>query len=445
MPTFRGFVESIEARGDGWIEFVVHAVHAGGERGTFFIRDLDGDQTQTNRRLSKLGLLRDALSSVLPVQLQYTETDNQGNITDDLTVFPRPFFEGRGPGRAVSGTVIGVSVIERGPESSATPYRDESDLAFAEILTDTGSVERVLVDLQRPDALTGHAFLRILQRGFETRRPVELSISTGLAEPKGVDRVRQFEADRIPAGFVLNAGWKFVEPAELTYIVAFLERIGQRYESYDCDNPLYLSHLSVVYTTAPKQYPSGDVSEDGSFVASSGEARVHCDSPLLEVLKAALRDGLQVELGLDEEATIHEVVLVSHLGSAARPIWIEVHRSTHTDTPARLLCDNVPTIRAVDGSQLDEIPRSVDWNGKAYFNEGIWRFVILAANPTSLLVDGEEICPDPPVQPGGTGYYQARRAARTVHAYLNGVHSIAIRVDDHTCAAPFRLHVYRIR
>jgi len=55
-------------------------------------------------------------------------------------------------------------------------------------------------------------------------------------------------------------------------------------------------------------------------------------------LEAALRDGLQVKLGL-ADTRIHEVEMVGRLGSAARPVWICITRKVlpHEPAPGRRL------------------------------------------------------------------------------------------------------------
>ncbi len=55
-------------------------------------------------------------------------------------------------------------------------------------------------------------------------------------------------------------------PAEtLIYKHAFIERLGQRYESYDPTAAEALSMMQVTYTIAPEQTPEGDISVNGSF------------------------------------------------------------------------------------------------------------------------------------------------------------------------------------
>ena len=62
MAIYRGFVQSILVRDDGWVETAIEAVHAGNAIQTFFIPNLDGDLTQAHKRLGQLSLLRDALA-----------------------------------------------------------------------------------------------------------------------------------------------------------------------------------------------------------------------------------------------------------------------------------------------------------------------------------------------------------------------------------------------
>src|SRR6267378_381684 len=112
MATFKGFVQAIQARGDGWLEVSVLATHAGNDLRSFLIEDLDGNIDDNNRRLAQLGLLRDALTRVLPVELEYRVDSERGNVVEDVTVHPRPAIEGRGPGRRVEGTVIHLGIAE---------------------------------------------------------------------------------------------------------------------------------------------------------------------------------------------------------------------------------------------------------------------------------------------------------------------------------------------
>jgi hypothetical protein len=452
MSIYRGFVRSLQVRDDGWVETVLQAVHAGNSTETFFIRDLDGDMEVAHKRLAHLSLLRDALARVLPVEIEYEADTKQGNIVEDITLYPRPSIDGRTGNRRIEGTVIGLSISEFGPEG-ISPYMDKPDLASALILTESGAIELVMLDLQRPDFMTAQAMLALLREAFRTRRPIAVLVMAEYESTKG----KKYDT---PPGYIQACEWLTVRTEDLDYLNAFVERLGQRYESFASDEASALSHVKVLYTTAPGQTPDGDVSDNGSFTPETKEAWVHSDSPLFARLEAALRDRLMVIIGLKENH-VHEVELVGHLGSAARPIWIEVNRSLVPIKDPANLCENVPTIQSVDTQDLNEIPVSLSWRGNAYFNEGIWRFVIKSLNPHSIMIDGKTPCCNTSLIPHQSaelygdivakidasvskGYERSRRGTQ-YHAYLNGMHTVELILRDRTCSQPFQLLAFRIR
>jgi hypothetical protein len=465
MASYRGFVNSLQIRDDGWVEFIIQAVHAGNTTKTFFITNLDGEITTAHKRLAHLSLLRDALLRVLPVNVEYTSDPERGEVVEDITVFPRPSIAGRQPSNRIEGTVIGLAILERGPESGTTPYVDEADLAGVTLLRDDGSIEQLLLDLQRPDVNTAHAMLSLLREAFRTRRPVALSISGDqrfdtpntrgtVADDRrraGVKTATAAATGHQPTtGFIQACEWITVPEETLEYLYAFIERLGQRYESYDESEAPRLSNVKVLYTTAPSQTPEGDVSDNGSFVPITSKAFVHGDSPLLQRLEAALRDSLQVKLGLSEDK-VHEVEMVSHLGSAARPIWIQVNQAALPPPEDATACRNDPTIQSPTASDFDSMPVSVSWRGDAYFNEGLWRFVINSGAECKLLIDGSSpCCQSSPkslnVMPDKSYISDFRNAASCIcHIYLEGMHRVELTLSGRTCAQPFQLNAYRIR
>ncbi len=435
MPSFKGFVQTLQVRDDSWVEFTCLAPHAGNATQSFLIRALDGDIDAAHRRLGQLGLLRDAVARVLPVEVDYDNDDHLGRLVRDLTIHPRPTLEGRDGLRSVEGVVIGIAVADIDPQSSASPYLDPADLAGITILTDTGGLEVGLIDLQRPDALTGHGMLRLCAEARRSRRPIRARIATGRRDD---DRTHaRTDHHKAPPGIVTSVQWLQPEEASLDEVYAFVERLEQRSESWEPGDGAVYSHLRVTYTTAPGQTPAGDISDNGAFLPQRREAVVHADSPLVALLEAALRDSLQVRLGLLEQE-IHEVLLVSKLGSAARPIWIEVTRNAQPAPPG--LCDNVPTIGSPDSDDLDQVPVSLAWRGLAYFVEGIWRFRVASEAEATLRIDGERPCG------GATAPDDDGRARPSLyHAYANGLHRIEVTVTGRHCDQPFSLEVYRLR
>lgn len=439
MPTYRGFVETLESRSDGWVELTLCAAHSGGQRRTFLIPNLDGDLEKTNRRLAQLGLARDALARVLPVELQFSSDQEQGDLVDDLAIHPRPSFESRRGGRWVSGVVIGVGVHERGPENASTPYRDEADLASVTLLADDGTVEGLLIDLQRPDPGTGAALLELATLSWRTRRKVEAQVYSAFEDrPKLRARI----TDPAP-GFVIVLRFPALESVDLDLVDAFVERITQRSASFDSSDAPGYSHCDVDITTAPEQSPIGDVSENGTFQPTTRTARIHLDHPALSHLREALCSGLAVRLGLVENQ-IHQVTLISPLGSAARPIWITTRREPVCEDGARP-CDNVPTVRTPSAQVLDQTPLSQRWSGDGYFRAGIWRFVVESAHTGSVHLTVDGVPPACYEAPTATHDHPARDFAKVAHAYLEGLHRVELLIRDRACSASFRFAAYRIR
>ena len=452
MSIQRGLVRSIEARNDGWIEVILVAPHANDDTRTMFIPNLDGDLTVVHRRLAKLALLRDALAQTLPVEVDFERTDGQGDLIEDVRILRTRSIAGHKGDWWINGHVIALTIRERGPESNATPYTDEPDEALVAVLQDDGSVGSYRLDLQRRYEATGHAMLEMLAEARQTRRTIRLHVQARLDDEKqGL------------GGVIVGTAWPALETQYLNEEIAFIERIGQRYESLDTDTPEdSFERVSVKYTTAPDQHPEGDISENGSFMPEAKQAWVHQDSVLVPRLMAALREGLQVKLGL-LEGEIHAVEVISPLGSAAKPIWITFGGETLCEESTDA-CFNEPTITPPSQAMLDGVPRAVSWKGQAYFNKGIWRFVIYSSDSVALKVDDKTPCAEVEAHsgvsydkaPSMSHYQQGYIAGSTgtgdrtlssvmAHCYLNGLHDVEIIVRGKTCGSPFKAIIYRVR
>ena len=362
MTTFRGLVNTLQIRNDGWVEVILQAVHANNTIQTFFIKNLDGDITMAHKRLGQLSLLRDAITRILPVEIDYEIDEAQGNLISDVMVHPRPSVAGHIFSTPIQGTIIGISITELGPLSGLYPYTDAPDIAAITLLQEDGTIVALHLDLQREETLTMHAMLRLLQKALKNRRPV--IIITANTEPSADNKV----ADRSTAtslanqsAYIIGCEWVKVPEVMLDYCHAFIECLGQRYESYDSLDAAALSEVSVIYTTAPEQTPEGDISENGAFTPITQTAWVHSDSPLLNLLQMALSHGFQVQFGLLEDK-IHEVEIVSHLGSAARPIWICINQS-FAQEKSEANCNNTPTIQSLNSNSLNEMSLSIFWKG----------------------------------------------------------------------------------
>ena len=78
MPTIRGFVERLEIGRAGLV--TASLSHDDGTQADYLISDLDADPERFNERLSKLGILRDAMTRAEPVEIEFDQGDNEGQL-----------------------------------------------------------------------------------------------------------------------------------------------------------------------------------------------------------------------------------------------------------------------------------------------------------------------------------------------------------------------------
>lgn len=451
MATFKGLVNTLQIRDDGWVEVMVKAVHAGNATMMLFIKDLDGDISIAHKRLGQLSLLRDAVARVLPVEIDYQADAAEGNLITEVSIHPRASIDGRKANTFIEGIVIGLSIAEIGPVSGLTPYLDSPDLAGVTLLKEEGSIVNLLLDLQREEKMTMHAMLELLQTAHRNRRPVRVQVSvdsdvnsldTGNLSGKSFGTLSSSSRK----GLIEACEWVTIQDQTLEYCHAFIERMSLRYESYDPATTVGLTHIKVVYSTVPAQIPEGDVSQNGSFVPATSIAWVHHDSPLFKFLKMALKKGLQVRLGLLEDQ-IHEVEVASHLGSSVHPIWICVNQSVEpSDCDNGSGCSNVPTVQNPTGTSLGSIPACVVWRGRGYFNEGVWCFKVTSSSPFQIRVDCNKPCCAPQCDKCCHCSTAENQASTEVsHFYLKGMHTVKLILNGYQSAQPFELQIYRIR
>lgn len=456
MSLQRGYVQSIEARNDGWVEVVILALNAGNTRHTYFVPSLDGDLSKAHQRLTQVSLMRDALARSCPVELQYTTDEKQGALIQEVTIYTHTSLDGRAAAYWVEGVVVSVTIQERDATSNTTPYLDTPDFANIVLLRSSGTLESYILDLQRAEPDTGHRMLTLLVDAERTRRAISVQVATTRAQKDGA--------------IIVGVRKQQVVHDDLQTVVVFLERMGARPESYQADTAEAQNQLWIKYTTAPDQVPEGNLSENGSFQPTSGQAWLHQDSPLVTRLAEALRGELQVKLELAGDV-IHGAEVVAGLGSVARPVWLTFHgRSVPSEAG---LCVNQPTITPPGTSALNAIPHGLSLEGQAYFGKGIWRFIAVSESDVTVLVDGKEIgcgatsqklsgetvgekvshesrvgkaeAPPSEVLRGVTN--SSVRVANKImaHLFLEGVHTVEFRLSDHSCASKFISNVYRIR
>src|SRR5437868_4918492 len=106
MPTIRGFVERLEIGRAGLV--TASMLHDDGSSADYLIADLDADPERFNERLSKLAILRDAMSRAEPVEVEYVANDSGGRTIERVVRITRDVLAANGATQQVPVFVIGI-------------------------------------------------------------------------------------------------------------------------------------------------------------------------------------------------------------------------------------------------------------------------------------------------------------------------------------------------
>src|ERR1700754_1846590 len=112
MPTIRGFVERLEIGRAGLV--TASLSHDDGTQADYTIHDLDADPERFNERLSKLGILRDAMTRAEPVEIEYGQGQGEGeggNEIQRVVRITRDMLAANAETQRVAVFVVGVSVL----------------------------------------------------------------------------------------------------------------------------------------------------------------------------------------------------------------------------------------------------------------------------------------------------------------------------------------------
>ncbi|MDB5671595.1 MAG: hypothetical protein JWO25_2554 [Alphaproteobacteria bacterium] len=480
MATRRGFVEAIEIGRAGLASAFL--IHEDGTRATYTIDDLDADPERFNERLSKLGLLRDAMDRAEPVEIEFggdsanDATGGGAGTIDRVRRLTRDALEMPRDTDRATGLVVGLRMeIVNSPDSPAEP----SDRGTLALLVD-GSVERFVIPMQTPERVTADAMAamaRAAQAGgesltveYDTKQRFITSMETGSDNDVGGGGGR---GDRFDA---------------------FVEAIGH--------SPL-TDMMVVTVTTAPEFSGPGNVVPLEPFDPMLRALLVMRGAPEYALLEAALRDKLKVRVmaaGDSDESgddrtrptggpaagdktidaagkpdaapiaagaesmsglaqavpgytnlgaqtidrtprpvLVRGVQLLAPLCSASRPVWLQVDRRGLDIGPDQACADGVPTSDLKPWSLREiDIPYRAEWIGLGCFNHGVYRFEISLSCDFAIFVDGRELCVQKDEQ-------EDEGNIRYVHACLCGDHEVKIILEAWHCRKQFQMDVYRIR
>lgn len=440
MPTIRGFIAKLDVGRQALVTATV--LQNDGTEADYTIADLDADPERYNERLSKLGLLRDAMNLDEPVEIAYTVTNGQ-NAIDAVARITRSNLDPSPVAQQVTGTVIGIAVLSR----NQTGITEVSDIATIGLLDESGTARSYVLDLQIPERAVAEAQLQILRDAQSDGETVTLGL-----DAKGQ---RIIEVDTGDA----NGGGDAGTPS---LIDGFVESIGHGV-SLGGGATMALAEV----TTAPPFAGDGNVVSLVAFTPAVVPFLLLTGSPEYELFLTALRDKLRIRIaavapvarGQDNPPTntaqpkaaapadtanpppatpmlVRGAEVLHCLASASRPVWIAVSRKSLDVGPEMACADGLPTSDLRVSTLRDlHLPYCAKWCGFGCFNHGVYRMQFDLQSRFEVHVDGKPVC----LHSSDDG------KTRFAHACLDGEHEICVTLPDWTCKQVFTMDIYRIR
>lgn len=460
MPVIRGFVQKIDVGRAGLVQ--VTLVHEDATSGVYIIRDLDADPERFNERLSKLGVLRDAMNRAEPVEIEHhkgeggEEIDRAVRITRDDLAPPQQT-------EVVTGLVVQVSVgASQGIQAGSAERPDEAAVV---LFTAATGLKSFVLNLQIPERPVAQQQLRILLDAEEKTRAVVLQV-----DPKNAGASRILSVAAVDANFLAGSDTGqdlngFVESLSLIRVSTIV---------------MTATFAHVRFTTAPPFTGPGNIVSKSPFTPMTMDLLVPKNSLVYELFEAGLRDNLRMRVlaeGLvtrtgDQKANAETNVnfpvrlttglnlatlanisaaaagetpmlylalaaeLLAPLASASRPVWINIERESLDRGPECGCAEGTPSSDLNAKTLRDlRIPYLAVWKGLGCFNRGVYRIQIEADTVITLALDGVKLCVHDSDNP----------KVKFAYVCLCGDHELEIKLADWTCDKEFNLDVYRLR
>lgn len=472
MPTMRGFVERLEV-GRGGLA-VASLLHEDGSRADYLLPDLDADPERFNERLSKLGLLRDAMSRAEPVEVEF-EAGKEGGarLIERVVRVTRDMLDANGETQRHVVFVVGVGVLA---DNRGAARAESGDLAHVVGMTADGGLTTYLLDLQNPERAVATALLQLLREAQQSGQTVTLTVDAKRQRIVGVEAGGAVVAWQPGAGGTLDG---FVESVVVAPGLAPLGNLAM-----------------VEFTTAPPFSSVGNVVPLLPFTPGLRRLLVVQGSAEYELFVAGLRDSLRMrvllgpELGRqagqtenppklntantgasaaapaapaavpkalrapldrmfaaaagkegepkeDSPCLVRATQLIAALASASRPVWISIARNSLDLGPDGDQCtEGLPSSDLTPQSLRDlHLPYTAEWVGWGCFNHGVYRLQFELGVDFELFIDDKPVC----LHASEDGKQQF------AHACLHDEHEVRVVLTRWTCAQVFRMDVYRIR
>ncbi|MFI6098141.1 hypothetical protein ACIA8G_21485 [Lentzea sp. NPDC051213] len=456
MATIRGFVQQIELSRAGLVRADIVDDHAG--LTTVAVEDLDADPERFNERLCAVALLRDAMNRAEPVEVEFLEHDERGNVVETVTRLTRDDLSPpTGRIRHVIGLVLGVLV---GAVNRTTAGGEGTDGAVITVLSTELEAVQLVLSLQVPERGVALAQLDIVRDAHHAGRVVRFIVLDHGGDER--DDVRAegdedalfavAESNRILIVHVEAEDENFGGEAAQD-VDGFVEALG----TLPSTGVPAGSLATVRLTTAPAFTGTGGTVGATRFSPTELSLLVPKGSNAYQLLEAGLRDNVRVRtraveldsgnndgIEPDQERRASTLIvlgveLLAPLASASRPVWIEIDRSLLDHGPDAVVgcTPGVPSSDLSLQTLRDlRIPYPARWRGRGCFNHGVYRLQLAVEVPARILVDGKPLClldsePDRTVLLG--------------HACLDGDHEIVVEIEEWTCDQAFDFDVYRLR
>jgi len=458
MATSRGFVQKIDVGRAGLV--VVRVLHDDGSSADYRIPDIDADPERFNERLSKLGVLRDAMTRAEPVEIEWSQKQGEARLIERAARITRDTGALAQRVETLDALVLGISLFAENRSAAAGETPDSARLT---LLTSALGIRPLTLDLQIPERAVAAAQL-------------ELAVS---AQRSGRSLRYWFDPD---TGRITGIGTEVSATngghGESRIVDGFVESLSHLVGAAGTADVAL-----VRFTTAPPFAGGGNVVGLVPFTPETLGLLVFKGSPDYALFEAGLRDALRMRVRLltlkgrgDEHTTdapptlatraattepgaaepassgatnvvagssatlVLGAELVAPLASASRPVWIRISRHSLDHGPDGFACtEGVPSNDLAPMTLRDlRLPYPAEWVGTACFNHGVYRFQLSLGVEFEILLDGEPLCVHDAEGVEDTG-------VRFAHACLGGEHEVRVKLDGWRCDEQFVMDVYRIR
>lgn len=473
MPTERGYVEKLGIGRAGLVEACI--MHTDNSSVIYTIADLDADPERFNERLSKLAILRDAMDRAEPVEIEFQNSDDVGarNI-DSVMRITRDTLRRELEGALIQGVIVAMAAQT---QTVISPKLEAPDRLGMFVMTKT-SLEFCQINMQMPERPTARTMSDIARDAYRTGATVTIGIDAETFDVRTI---------------TLQQAQGFIGSQLVPTFSAFVEEIT---------HTQFAGLMRIDVTTAPEFQGDGNIVPLDAFIPERRVLAVIYQSPEYELLEAALRDKLRVELVTSKQPerddgddtsndvppartdnTSRDVAEVGiperNRSLASMTAAVGMSASSDLDLPRRDVATDLQDIYMLRGVTLQHAlcsatrPVWIEINRRA-----------LDIGPDAECVDGlpsNDMRPQTirelnlPYQAAwiGTGCFNhgvyriqlmtdraltiwvdseeiclhtdAESGAIFGHACLNGDHEVRIELENWQCKAKFDIDVYRIR